>query len=277
MAGLSTTDLTAAMTSAYDDASASWTTGVGGAYDRLAEVLVATAPVPLTGALVLDLGAGTGAASRAVDAVGGRTVAVDLSLAMLAQDRPRRPAVGGDACALPFRDHAFDTVVAAFSLSHLPDPELGLAEAARVTRHGGTVLASAFSAANALPGKEAVEKVAARFGYRRPEWYGCMKTDLEPKVADPGALAAMARSAGLIEVDVSEHSVDLGTWNPGQLVAWRLSGPSLAGFVGRLSPPLRAEFRAAAEAALGAEPQPFQPAVLILSSRSGPKRNRPSA
>ena len=75
-----------------------WADGPGPMYAQLARVLVAAAPVPLAGRLVLDLGAGTGVAGRAALAAGARrVVAADLSEGMLrhggrrgARSRPTR-------------------------------------------------------------------------------------------------------------------------------------------------------------------------------------------
>ncbi len=263
-------ELTGALISAYDAAAGPWAEGPT-AYLHLAEILVARCPHPVHGATVLDLGAGGGAVSRAVAGAGGRPFAVDLSWAMLAQRRAERPpAAVGDAYALPFRGGAFDAVVAAFSISHLPDPAAGLAEAGRVTRPGGAVLASVFSVRNALPAKEEVERLAQRFGYRRPAWYDRFKAEVEPVTADPAALADAARAGGLHGVEVIEETVDLGLWTSAELVGWRLATPSLAAFAAGLSPAERAEFIAAAEAELGPARHPFRPVVLILSSRAAP-------
>jgi SAM-dependent methyltransferase len=261
-------DLAASVAAAYGAGAGAWAVGPARAYDHLAEVLVAASPLPVAGALVLDLGAGTGAVSRVVAAAGGRPVAVDLAAAMLLHDRRRRPpAAVGDACALPFRTGAFDAVAGAFCLNHVPDPDRALSEAARVTRPGGAVLASVFSARSGHPAKDQVEGVAARFGFRRPDWYERLKADVEPLTAEPGALAAAARAAGLSAVDVVERPVELGLQAPADLVAWRLGTPSLAGFAASLPPARRAALVAAAEEALGPAPQPFTPLILILSSR----------
>ncbi|MFL7792593.1 MAG: methyltransferase domain-containing protein [Anaerolineae bacterium] len=48
----------------------------------------------------------------------------------------------GDLCRLPFPDHAFDKVILAEVLEHLPDDRTGLAEAVRVTRPGGMIVIS---------------------------------------------------------------------------------------------------------------------------------------
>src|SRR2546429_170684 len=51
--------------------------------ERAGETVVAACPVPVQGRLVLDLGAGTGAASRALLRSGASVVAVDNAIGML--------------------------------------------------------------------------------------------------------------------------------------------------------------------------------------------------
>ena len=257
------------LASAYGSAADNWADGPARAYDRLAEALVAASPGPLTGALVLDLGAGTGAASRAVTHAGGEPVAVDVALGMLRHDRKARPpAAAGDSCALPFRTGVFDAVVGAFVVNHIPDPARGLAEANRVTRPGGIVLASVFSARTIHPAKEQIEATAVGFGYQRPTWYERMKADIEPLTATPAALEAAARAAGLADVHVLEQEVDVGLDTAEDLVAWRLGMASMAPFVASLDARRRSALLEAARAAVGPEPQPLRPPVLILSSRA---------
>lgn len=54
-----------------------------------------------------------------------------------------RPGLlNGDLCRLPFASRSFDKVILAEVLEHLPDDRAGLAEAARVTRPGGSILIS---------------------------------------------------------------------------------------------------------------------------------------
>ena len=71
----------------------------------------------------------------------GAWVGLDSSPALLA--RAPRPAVLGDATALPFPDGAFGSVALLYVLYHLPDPGLALAEARRVLRTGGLVAVAA--------------------------------------------------------------------------------------------------------------------------------------
>ena len=77
-------------------AAPAWADGPGSLYAQLARVLVGAAAVPLAGAVVLDLGAGTGAAGWAALAAGARqVVAADLSLGMLRARDLDAPAPGG--------------------------------------------------------------------------------------------------------------------------------------------------------------------------------------
>ena len=147
-------------------------------YEPLARALVAAAPVPLAGRVVLDLGAGTGVAGRAALAAGAhRVVGADLSEAMLRRDALTATdatgaavccPVAADAAALPFRDGCFDLVLAAFCLNHLSRLDTGLAELRRV---GAALAASTFAPGWTHPAKDAVDEAARSFGYRPPPWY----------------------------------------------------------------------------------------------------------
>src|SRR5207245_2821241 len=65
------------MAAAYAQGAQAWAEGPTRIYERLARVLVDFSPVPLAGRLVLDLGSGTGAGSRAAIAAGARVIAAD--------------------------------------------------------------------------------------------------------------------------------------------------------------------------------------------------------
>ncbi|MGE9696470.1 class I SAM-dependent methyltransferase [Streptomyces sp. NRRL F-5630] len=94
---------------------------------------------------VLDAGCGTGRALaplRERVGPGGTVVGVDLTPQMLgeaaAKGRGRYAAlVLADVARLPLRDGACDAVFGAGLVSHLPGPETGLRELARVTRPAG--------------------------------------------------------------------------------------------------------------------------------------------
>jgi SAM-dependent methyltransferase len=228
--------VTAPAASAYSATAAAWQRGPGRIYDRMSEVVVECCPLPVAGTLALDLGAGTGAASRALLRAGAaRVIAVDAAQGMLALDAGRRPpAVVGDALALPFAARAFDVTVAAFSLTHLADPRAGLAGAARVTRRGGGVLAAAYAIDDFHPVKDAVEGALAARGWRPDPWYQAVKTTTAPKLATVKAARVAAAEADL-DCDVVAMRVPFPGLDAGDLVAWRLGLAQHAPFVAALA------------------------------------------
>jgi SAM-dependent methyltransferase len=251
---------------AYSQTGAAWQAGPGAIYDRLATVLVDSRPGDLRGRIVLDLGAGTGAASRAIAAVGGIAIAADAAYGMLAADRHRRPAaVVGDACALPMRDRSLDAVVAAFSLNHLDDPVAGLREAARVTRPGGAVLASAYAEDDTHPAKHAAETAAREHGWEPPPWYVHMRTDAVPKLASAERADAALRDAGL-QGDAHGVRVSFPELGPDQLLAWRFGMAQLAPFVATLRADARAAMVRRARTLLDDEPLVRSIVVLVATA-----------
>ena len=179
---------------AYSATGAAWRDGPERVYQRLADVLVAASPIPLAGERVADVGAGTGAASHAIASAGGRPVALDLADGMLRVDQRRRPpAVVADARRLPLASGSCAAVVAAFSFNHVPDPEVALAEAARVVGPGGVVLASAYAEDDAHPVKAAVEAAVAEEGWSaRAVDRRALKADAVPRAGDADRAEAVA-------------------------------------------------------------------------------------
>ena len=102
---------------------------------------------PVADETLLDLGAGTGAMARAAGPFVRRVVLCDLSPAMLraAATESRRagrlspPRAAADACALPFRDGAFDLVACRHAARLFSSPDRFAGEVARVLRRGGRV------------------------------------------------------------------------------------------------------------------------------------------
>ena len=143
-----------------------------GYHDQLrtaAEALVERLPRPEPGTdslVVLDLGCGSGASTRAVldawDRRGGRPDAitvqgVDASSGMVEQARAKRwprsvELVVSDAVAhlQTLEDGSVDGVLAAYLLRNVPDRELLVREVARVLRPGGALVVHDYSVAGSV-------------------------------------------------------------------------------------------------------------------------------
>lgn len=216
---------------AYSIGARAWAEGPTRLYRRLAELLVEFSPHSLANRSVLDLGSGTGEGSRAAVAVGADVTATDLAPEMLrVRQRHRPPAVAGDALALPFRDRAFDVVLAPFSLNHLDDPSVGVREAARV---GHRLLASTYADDDDHPVKEAVERALTEEGWARPSWYLQIKASMKRWGTVAAATAAIERG-GLLATRVERFEVPFDDLGPSDMVAWRFGLAQCAPFVAAL-------------------------------------------
>jgi ubiquinone/menaquinone biosynthesis C-methylase UbiE len=250
---------------AYSSAAPGWATGPERVYRQLAEALLRTAPLPVDGALLVDVGAGTGVVGDVATALGARCVEVDVAVEMLAQPRDRqRRGVAADGHRLPFRAAAFDVVTAACSLSHLDEPATMVAEARRILRPGGVLLASAFTATpDPHPVRACVEEALIAHGYRRPSWYERLRQAGERRVETPDALAALGRAAGF-RVDVRELAVETGISTPAALVDYRLGMAQHVEFLATLDTATRETLRATAIARLSAAPPTLTLDLLVL-------------
>jgi SAM-dependent methyltransferase len=257
----------------YTDGEA-WAAGPDKVYGALAVAAVALLPGPLTGRLALDVGAGTGAVSRALRQRGAWVIAVDRSESMLRAGR-QLSGTGGtgqpvvaDAGRLPFPAHVVDVMVAGFVLSQVPDPAAVLAELSRVTRIDGTVAATAFPAGAQHPVKAAVDAVLDAAGYRPPDWYAEMKGVGEARVGTDGALRELAAGAGLVDLVVDTVQVDISGLDVAAVVAWRLGMAHVAPYLSGLDEAHRRQMtsraaEAVADAGLGV---PIR--MLVLRART---------
>ncbi len=93
---------------------------------------------------VLVSGVGTGLDLPMLPALHHYT-ALDFNPAMLARAKPRCKDlkvdfVLGDSMSLPFPDAQFDHIILHLIVAVVPEPERCLSEAARVLKHGGTII-----------------------------------------------------------------------------------------------------------------------------------------
>jgi SAM-dependent methyltransferase len=101
-------------------------------------------------ARVLDAGCGIGDIGvRIGKELGAEVIAVDTSprMVQIAKERGLE-AIVADVQRLPFADGAFDCVLAAWVLYHVPDREAAITEFARVLVPGGRLVAATLAAEN---------------------------------------------------------------------------------------------------------------------------------
>jgi ubiquinone/menaquinone biosynthesis C-methylase UbiE len=95
------------------------------------------------GAIVAEVGAGTGNFLALFENLAGLRVALDLTPGMLQVGRRKHPSIEAVACdgaRLPLRDRCIDLACSAQALHHIRKPVPVLLEMRRVTRDSGRVL-----------------------------------------------------------------------------------------------------------------------------------------
>jgi SAM-dependent methyltransferase len=120
----------------------------------------------LTPRNVLEVGGGQGELAQWMQTeLRARVTFIDQSERMveLARARGIVDAHVGDAQELPFSDGTFDTVVAAWMLYHVPDPDRAIGEMARVLAPGGRLVAVTNSVRH-------IEELRGLFGTLLPEY-----------------------------------------------------------------------------------------------------------
>jgi ubiquinone/menaquinone biosynthesis C-methylase UbiE len=186
----------------------------------------------IPGAAALDVGCGLGDdVATMAEIVGGdgAAVGVDCSEKLIAEARRASGAgaheatfVVADATSLPFDDGRFDACRADRTIQHIPDADVAVAEMARVTRPGGTVVISEMLTGLDLDG-EVDETTAAVLGRL---WSG-----QERRGWIAGFLPLLMSRAGFGEVSMHRDSAQLSSFEEAALVLnlGALSAAAVAG------------------------------------------------
>jgi ubiquinone/menaquinone biosynthesis C-methylase UbiE len=192
----------------YDDvANAYETVNAPLMFDAPAQALVRFAAVA-PGERVLDVGAGTGAVSRAVLAAAADVVALDPSVPMLLAARRGgvTDAVAGMLPDLPIIGASVDVVLSAFVMTHVDDPDAATRDIHRVLRRGGRLALSAWSPSDDEYSAAWSEVVSEFAPADAMEAAALRVLPGEPRFSRPTGLADLLDANGFARVRTETHS-----------------------------------------------------------------------
>jgi SAM-dependent methyltransferase len=175
-----------------------------------ADALIAHAALG-PGESVLDVGCGTGVATRAAKAVvgaDGTVVGIDVNRYMLDVARTLAHDVAfreGDARALPVRDHSFDVALCAHTLQFIADRPRVCAQLARVVVPGGRVVVSAWESLDRNPYYAALAD--ALLAFMGPEVAFAITSACT--LGSAQSLDDLLTGAGLVDVTVDDVRLDV--------------------------------------------------------------------
>ncbi len=167
------------------------------------------------GMTVLDVGCGTGAATRlAAEHVGpsGHVIGLDINAGMIAEAKSLPTPKGAtiewheqSATQLPLPDQSVDIVLSAQMLQFIPDKHLALTEMHRVLKPGGRVVLSAWCALQENPYFQAqVETVTKHIG---AEVAAGLRAGIG--LSDADTILTLLRSAGFDDIEIMVQQLDL--------------------------------------------------------------------
>jgi SAM-dependent methyltransferase len=156
------------------------------------------------GTAVLDVGCGHGALCAAAAERSARPTGVDLAEGMVDAARAAHPELDfavADAEDLPFADGAFAAALGAFVVNHLPRPERGAAEMARVVAPGGRVAVAMWDQPERVEFLGLLDAAMEAAHVER----GVVLPPGPPayRFADEGELRALLTGAGLADVAIT--------------------------------------------------------------------------
>lgn len=157
-----------------------------------------------SGTRLLDAGCGAGLLALLASLRGAQVCALDASPGLLAIARRRLPSADvheGDLEALPFDDASFDAVAAVNSVFYAADMAQAMRELARVVRSGGRVVVTAWGPPEKC---EFLRAVMPRLAPLMPPPPPNASPPHPGGLAEPGALAATLKQAGLNVVEEGE-------------------------------------------------------------------------
>jgi SAM-dependent methyltransferase len=172
---------------------------------RFAEPLLDAAGVR-HGDRVLDVATGPGYVAERAEARGAIPLGIDIADGMVALARRNHPELEftvGDAEDLPLEDGGFDAVVGNFVINHLPEPNRGLAEAARVLVAGGHLAFSAWQRPDRMLIMGLIGEAIEAAGVKEDERAAGIPSGPDGyRFADQAEFRGLLEGAGLVEVDV---------------------------------------------------------------------------
>lgn len=155
---------------------------------------------------VLDVATGPGYVAERAAARGAHPLGVDIAEGMLAAARERHPELEfqqADAENLPFADASFDAVVGNFAINHLPEPERGVAEAARVLVEGGGAAFSVWQQPDRMLIMGLIRQAIEEAGVADDEQGAGIPAGPDPyRFAEQDEFQRLLEDAGLVKVAV---------------------------------------------------------------------------